>query len=99
MVEAGYRGFGIQGKLITAIRAGAPQHTIIASGHRWSGPYELLFLEPYADRNIIYNFHFYEPFAFTHQGATWAGANVAFYKEVPYPSSPEGVSKMLDTVQ
>ncbi len=98
MVEDGYRWFGIQGKLITAIRAGAPQHTIIASGHRWSGPYELLFLEPYADRNIIYNFHFYEPFAFTHQGATWAGANVAFYKEVPYPSSPEAVLKIMDTI-
>jgi endoglucanase len=98
MVEDGYRWFGIQGKLIAAIRAGAPQHTIIASGHRWSGPYELLFMEPYGDQNIIYNFHFYEPFAFTHQGATWAGANVAFYKEVPYPSSPEAVLKIMDTI-
>jgi aryl-phospho-beta-D-glucosidase BglC (GH1 family) len=99
MVEDGYRWFGIQGKLISAIRAGAPQHTIIASGHRWSGLAELLFMQPYADRNIIYNFHFYEPFAFTHQGASWAGANVPFYKNVPYPSSPESVSKVLDTIQ
>ena len=99
MVEDGYRWFGMQGKLISAIRSGAPQHTIIASGHRWSGLAELLFMLPYADRNIIYNFHFYEPFAFTHQGATWAGANVAFYKNVPYPSNPESVSKVLDTVQ
>lgn len=98
MVEDGYRWFGIQGKLIDAIRAGAPRHTIIAAGHRWSGPYELLFLEPYADRNIIYNFHFYEPFAFTHQGATWAGPNLPFYKEVPYPSTPEAVTKMMETV-
>lgn len=98
MVEDGYRWFGIQGKLISAIRSGAPRHTIIASGHRWSGPYELLFLEPYADRNIIYNFHFYEPFAFTHQGALWAGPNLPFYKEVPYPSSPEAVMKIMDTI-
>ncbi len=60
MVEDGYRWFGMQGKLIFAIRSGAPQHTIIASGHRWSGVAELLFMQPYADRNIIYNFHFYE---------------------------------------
>jgi endoglucanase len=99
MVEDGYRWFGMQRRLISAIRSGAPRHTIIASGHRWSGLPELLFLQPYADRNIIYNFHFYEPFAFTHQGASWAGPNPPFYKNIPYPSSPERISKVLDTVQ
>jgi hypothetical protein len=99
MVEDGYRWFGMQGKLISAIRSGAPQHTVIASGHRWSGIAELLFLQPYADRNIIYNFHFYEPMAFTHQGASWAGAHLTFYKNIPYPSNPESVSKVLDTIQ
>src|SRR5215204_3132908 len=99
MVEDPYRWYGIQGKLIAAIRAGAPNHTIIAAGHRWSGLSEMLFLEPYADRNVIYNFHYYEPFAFTHQGATWAGPNLPFYKNVPYPSSPEAVRLVLDTVQ
>ena len=98
MVADGYRWYGIQAKVIAAMRAVAPDHTIIASGHRWSGLYEMLALEPYADRNIIYNFHFYEPFAFTHQGAGWAGPNLQFYKNVPYPSSPEMVAKMLDTV-
>ena len=98
MVEDPYRWFGIQARLVAAIRAGAPQHTIIASGHRWSGLYELLALQPYADPNIIYNFHFYEPFAFTHQGATWAGPNLSYYKNVPYPSSRDAVTKMLDTV-
>src|SRR5258706_7364328 len=99
MVEDGYRWLGMQGKLISAIRAGAPQHTIIASGHRWSGLAELLFMQPYADQNIIYNFHFYEPFAFTHQGATWAGPNPSFYKNIPYPSSPDSISKIVDTIQ
>jgi len=98
MVEDPYRWFGIQGKLIAAIRAGAPNHTIIASGHRWSGLSEMLFLEPYADPNIIYNFHYYEPFPFTHQGATWAGPNLPFYKNVPYPSSPDAVKVLLDTI-
>jgi aryl-phospho-beta-D-glucosidase BglC (GH1 family) len=98
MVEDGYRWYGIQGKLIAAIRAAAPNHTIIASGHRWSGLSEMLFLEPYADANVIYNFHFYEPFAFTHQGATWAGPNLPFYKNVPYPSSPEAVQVLLGDI-
>jgi len=98
MVEDPYRWYGIQGKLIDDIRAGAPNHTIIAGGHRWSGLSEMLFLEPYADSNVIYNFHYYEPFAFTHQGATWAGSNLPFYKNVPYPSSPEAVKLLLDTI-
>jgi endoglucanase len=98
MVEDPYRWYGIQGKLIASIRAGAPNHTIIAAGHRWSGLAEMLFLEPYADTNIIYNFHYYEPFAFTHQGATWAGPNLPFYKNVPYPSSPDAVKLLLDTI-
>lgn len=99
MVEDGDRWHGIQAKLIASIRASAPRHTIIASGHRWSGLPEMLFLEPYADANIIYNFHFYEPFAFTHQGATWAGPHLPFYKNVPYPSSPMAVKSLLDTIE
>src|SRR6266498_1146969 len=98
MVEDPYRWYGIQAKLIGAIRAGAPNHTIIASGHRWSGLWEMLALEPYGDRNIIYNFHYYDPFPFTHQGANWAGPNIQFYRNVPYPSSPEAVARMLDTI-
>jgi endoglucanase len=98
MVEDPYRWYGIQAKLIAAIRAGAPKHTIIASGHRWSGLAEMLVLEPYSDANVIYNFHYYDPFPFTHQGANWAGPNLQFYSKVPYPSSPESVARMLDTV-
>lgn len=99
MVEDGAQWHAIQAKLIASIRANAPRHTIIASGHRWSGLPEMLFLEPYADTNIIYNFHFYEPFAFTHQGATWAGPHLPFYKNVPYPSSPVAVKSLLDTIE
>src|SRR5271169_6292531 len=66
-----YRWYGIQTKLAAAIREGAPQHTIIAAGARYSANDELLFLDPLSDSNVIYNFHFYEPHVFTHQGATW----------------------------
>ena len=50
MVEDPYRWYGIQAKLIAAMRAGAPKHTIIASGHRWSGLAEMLALSPTAIR-------------------------------------------------
>src|ERR1044071_8961576 len=75
MVEDPYRWMGIQAKVASAIREGAPLHTIVATGPRWSSIEELLRIAPLADRNVIYNFHFYEPHNFTHQGATW-GAEV-----------------------
>ena len=98
VIEDGYRWMGIQSKLIAAIREGAPRHTIIATGHRWSSPNEFLFLEPVADQKVIYNFHFYEPHLFTHQGATWGWELWRYLKLVPYPSSPEAVAPILPAI-
>ena len=84
-----YRWEGVQGKLAGAIREGAPQHTIIVAGAYWSSESELLFFDPLRDTNIIYNFHFYEPHIFTHQGATWSTNYVHYLKDLPYPSTPE----------
>jgi endoglucanase len=86
-----YRWQGVQTKLAVAIREGAPQHTIIVAGAYWSSESELLFFDPLHDSNIIYNFHFYEPHIFTHQGATWSTNYVHYLKELPYPSTPENV--------
>jgi len=74
-----------------AIREGAPLHTIIVAGAFWSSENELLFFDPLRDSNIIYNFHFYEPHIFTHQGATWSTNYVHYLKELPYPSTPDNV--------
>jgi len=93
-----YRWSGMQSKLVEAIREGAPKHTIIAAGARWSDDDDLVFLEPLRDTNIIYNFHFYEPHVFTHQGATWG---VNFWHDVQglaYPSSPESAEKAAASV-
>src|SRR5437868_2469280 len=78
------------------IRSVAPNHTIIACGARWSGLEDLLPLQPLALANIIYTFHDYEPFAFTHQGATWTDPTVQPLRNVPYPSTPENIAKNLD---
>jgi endoglucanase len=86
-----YRWQGVQAKLAVAIREGAPQHTIIVAGAYWSSENELLFFDPLRDPNIIYNFHFYDPHIFTHQGATWSTNYVHYLKELPYPSTPENV--------
>lgn len=99
MVEDAYRWIGIQARVAAAIREAAPRHTIIATGPRWSSIDQLLLLEPLADRNVIYNFHYYEPHNFTHQGASWGADFWPHLKGVPYPSSPELVSGILPTVE
>jgi endoglucanase len=86
-----YRWNGIQTHLVAAIREGAPKQTILVEGARWADDDDLLFMEPVRDANVIYNFHFYEPHLFTHQGATWGESWWHYLKNVPYPSTEENV--------
>jgi endoglucanase len=86
-----YRWYGVEAKLAAAIRDGAPEHTIIATGAHWSDDDDLVFLEPLRDANVIYAFHFYESHIFTHQGATWSSNYWHELKGLPYPSTPENV--------
>jgi len=86
-----YRWYGIQARLVSAVREGAPNHTIIVAGARWSDDDDLVFIEPVRDPNVIYNFHFYEPHIFTHQGATWGASFWHYLHNLPYPSNPQNV--------
>ncbi len=89
-----YRWAGVQAKLAAAIREGAPQHTIIAAGANWSDVEDLLPLTPLSDANVIYNFHFYDPHVFTHQGATWGANYWHFESKLAYPASMETAQKV-----
>lgn len=82
-------------RLAVAIRASAPQHTIMTSGPNWGGIDGLKKLKPLPDRNVVYSFHCYDPFPFTHQGATWSSEEVKPLRNVPYPSSAEAVAPLL----
>ena len=97
-VRDSYRWYGIQARLAVAIREGAPEHTIIAVGARWDDDDDLIFQQPLRDPDVIYNFHFYEPHVFTHQGATWGENYWHFVSALPYPPDPEGVLKVAEAV-
>lgn len=84
----------MQASILSAIREVAPEHTLVATSALWSGIDTFVELEPLTDPNIVYNFHFYEPFLFTHQGADWTWWVVAGLRGVPYPSSPETVATL-----
>jgi aryl-phospho-beta-D-glucosidase BglC (GH1 family) len=88
-----------QARLVAAVRAAAPRHTILATGEEWSNIPGLIPLKPLADPDIVYTFHFYEPHTFTHQGATWGWPPWEHIRGLPYPSTPDLVSPIAAGIE
>lgn len=74
----------IQLNVINAIRAIDTKHTIIVGPADYNSYNQLKNMPVYADTNLIYTFHFYDPFMFTHQGASWT-ENMQDVAGVPFP--------------
>lgn len=74
-------------KIIRTIRSIAPKHTLIVGFHDWNSRKALVDSKPFDEENIIYTFHYYDPFIFTHQGATWAGEGLPELSGVEFPYS------------
>jgi endoglucanase len=75
----------IQNQAIAAIRMHDTKHTIVVGGSGWNTYTELKNLPVYNDANLIYTFHFYDPFVFTHQGASWSDPSMEPLAGVPFP--------------
>jgi endoglucanase len=75
----------VQQEVIDAIRAVDPNHTIVVTGAGWGSYNNLKYLPNYRDDNLIYSFHFYDPFMFTHQGASWTDPSMEPLSGVPFP--------------
>lgn len=73
----------IQGRILKLIRTIDTKHTVIVGAENWNNIEALLKLPDYKDDNIIYNFHDYSPFFFTHQGAAWT--DLKNIKNIPFP--------------
>lgn len=86
----------IQNRLLQVIRSQAPNHTLIATAAKWQNRELLMQMTPLADRNIIYDFHFYDPFIFTHQGAGWVGGVYSQIRDLPYPANPQAVQPLVN---
>jgi endoglucanase len=77
----------IQGDVVKAIRAVDPVHCIVVGGVDYNSIDKLLEVPIYDYDNIIYTFHFYDPYLFTHQGETWGSPpNLRTLKEMPFPA-------------
>ena len=87
MLEAAYH----------AARKGAPDLLLVLPGASEGMPEGLLGLRAAPFRNdpaVLYTFHYYEPFQFTHQGASWNAAR--HLADVPYPANARPLRDSLD---
>lgn len=76
-------------RTVNAIRAENPLRRIIIGSTCWNSPSTLSKLRLYDDENIIYTFHFYEPFEFTHQRGVLQPPCAYYNREMPYPGDIE----------
>jgi endoglucanase len=78
----------IYAQTITEIRETNPSRTIFVEPGNWGGIDELKNLVLPPDDNVIVSVHCYDPFYFTHQGASWAGDDVKPLKNIQFPGPP-----------
>ncbi|MBL8060002.1 MAG: cellulase family glycosylhydrolase [Chthonomonas sp.] len=98
VVEDGELWWSIQKAVISEIRSIAPKHTIIAQAAKWAAIDETRPRAPYSDKNVIYTFHFYDPFIFTHQGAKWVGYEQGAWRGILYPTREDNLLSLRNQI-
>ncbi|MGI5869389.1 MAG: cellulase family glycosylhydrolase [Kiritimatiellia bacterium] len=93
----------IQRRAAHAIRAIDPETPVIVSCNAdiaWCAPSAFRSLRPIAEHNIFYQFHFYEPFEYTHQKVLPQFMDVvAAYPDPARGWDKEGLRKILEPVR
>jgi endoglucanase len=75
----------IQQQVIDAIRMVDTTHYIVVGPANWNSYTNLDEMPVFTDSKLIYTFHFYDPFLFTHQGASWTDPSMEPLSGVPFP--------------
>jgi endoglucanase len=92
----------MQPELLRTARAAAPNLTLVATGACGGmiAGLEALDLARIGDPNLVYTFHFYEPYVFSHQGAPWMSGEpiYRYLNAVPWPASAGAKQKTLAAV-
>ncbi|MBO5285845.1 MAG: cellulase family glycosylhydrolase [Clostridia bacterium] len=74
-------------KTIIELRKLNKDRKIIIGSTAWNDPDTLKYLKVYDDDNIIYTFHNYEPFEFTHQRGVLQERTLYYNRIMEYPSN------------
>jgi endoglucanase len=77
----------VNARLIAEIRETNPNRTLVVEPGDWNKVEELKNLVLPPDDNVIVSVHCYEPYYFTHQGASWGGPDVKV-TGIQFPGPP-----------
>lgn len=81
---------------IERIRRFAPQNWILVGGPCYNSINTVKYILPPPDEGIVYSFHFYEPYLFTHQGAYWDKKMPSEFR-VSYPQTAGHFREISDS--
>ena len=76
-------------KAVKALRELNGKRLLIIGGTCWNSPAKLKDMNFYDDENIVYTFHFYAPFEFTHQQGVLQADPLYYNRKMPYPGDIE----------
>ena len=93
---AAIRGTVLAQRAVQRIRAVDPQRWIMIGGNHYNSASALKDIQRIDDPHIVYTFHFYEPFPFTHQRAAWVEFLTALDAVTPYPGEVPGLAAFLE---
>ena len=76
-------------RTLKGIREKNPTRKIIIGSTCWNSPSKLKDLRLYDDENVMYTFHMYQPFEFTHQRGVLQAGPLYYNRKMAYPSDIE----------
>lgn len=87
--------------LVQRARKAAPDLTLVVTGSCISTLDGLIALDTktLGDKNLIYTFHYYEPFSFTHQGAAFIPWPDKYLDEVPWPANARPIDASMQKIE
>ncbi len=83
---------------LSAVREIDSERTVIIGANSWNVPNTMPDLRDFHDPHVRYNFHWYEPFIFTHQKAPWVEYLTLLNLTVDYPTQLPDLSTLAATL-
>ena len=87
---------GLLAHVLGIVRRTNPTRIVVVGPTHWNSLADLPQLKLPPDPNLLLTFHYYEPFHFTHQGATWAGEEVKGLHGVTWGSEADRTALRAD---
>jgi len=84
----------LQGQVLAVVREALPRDTVVLTGNDWGGVGGLAAVQPVADGNVVYSFHFYEPAELTSLAAYRPGLDRAVLARLPFPVAQAGCAAL-----